>query len=194
MSVCPHCRRPLDKLNAQAQQRIEDLEHQVRLLSSKAAEAADRAADLEDELYRMANGQQAAINGRRRQSSAGGSGGLGRSLPFLGKKSSAEPANTDANEIDAELSRMKQQVQEEKRQRREAEAKVLRVNAELEELSQTLFEEANTMVASERKLRARAEEKLKIYQQRDEERNKRMLELEAAVDQFVNVGKLVTAK
>ncbi|KAK8219904.1 hypothetical protein M8818_000319 [Zalaria obscura] len=57
--------------------------------------------------------------------------------------------------------------------RQEAEKKVKEVNGELEDLSQNLFEQANEMVASERRAKAKLEERVAILEQRDKEKSRR---------------------
>jgi galactokinase len=93
----------------------------------------------------------------------------------------------------------------EQKARAEAEQKTRQINVEVEELSTTLFEQANEMVATERrqnaalkaqiqelekaggkvaevvgKENARLKERLQIMEQRDLERQKRLERLEAA--------------
>lgn len=107
---------------------------------------------------------------------------------------------SSAREQELEVSLAKEQ-----KARAEAEAKTQQVNVEVEELSATLFQEANDMVATERRenaaLRAqlkelqsagghiaemvgkeneRLKQKLQIMEQRDAERKKRLDKLEAA--------------
>lgn len=71
--------------------------------------------------------------------------------------------------------------------REEAEKKVAQVNNEIEDLSATLFEQANEMVATERKARAALEERVATLQQRDEQRAKRLERIDEAMKRLERV-------
>lgn len=55
------------------------------------------------------------------------------------------------------------------------------MSSELEELSAQLFQQANEMVAAERKARARLEERVEVLERREGEKRKRLERLEKAV-------------
>lgn len=62
-----------------------------------------------------------------------------------------------------------------------AEGKLNDTSNEVEELSVTLFEQANEMVAHERKMRARLEERVGELEKREEEKKRRLERLEASM-------------
>jgi hypothetical protein len=61
------------------------------------------------------------------------------------------------------------------------------MSAEMEELSGTLFQQANEMVATERRARAKLEERVKELEGREKERGKRLERLEGAVARIERV-------
>ncbi|PKS10793.1 hypothetical protein jhhlp_002550 [Lomentospora prolificans] len=65
--------------------------------------------------------------------------------------------------------------------REEAEARVKRTTAEIEELSAALFEQANEMVADERRARARLEERVEVLETRESAKRRRLELLEETV-------------
>lgn len=75
--------------------------------------------------------------------------------------------------------------------RQKAEVQVTQMSGELEDLSQTLFEQANTMVASERMARAKLEERVAVLEKRDVEKRKRLERLEGALKRIERVRGLL---
>jgi predicted RNase H-like nuclease (RuvC/YqgF family) len=76
--------------------------------------------------------------------------------------------------------------------RHEAEGKLNEASGELEELSAQLFMQANEMVATERKARAKLEERVALLESRDVEKRKRLERLELAMSRIERVrGMLV---
>lgn len=75
--------------------------------------------------------------------------------------------------------------------RQEAEKKVAEVNGEVEDLSATLFEQANEMVATERKARAKLEERLAVLEKRDKDKSRRLERIEAALRRLERVKTLL---
>lgn len=65
-----------------------------------------------------------------------------------------------------------------------AEGKVSEMNREVEDLSVQLFQQANEMVASERKARAKLEERVETLEKRDVEKRKRLERLESALNRI----------
>ena len=61
----------------------------------------------------------------------------------------------------------------------------------MEELSAQLFEQANEMVATERKARAKLEERIEILERRDVEKRKRLERLEGAMQRIERVRGLL---
>jgi hypothetical protein len=75
--------------------------------------------------------------------------------------------------------------------RKAAEGKLDETSREVEELSVSLFEQANEMVASERRARAKLEERVGVLERRDEEKKGRLQRLEGAVGRIERVGRLL---
>jgi len=72
-----------------------------------------------------------------------------------------------------------------------AEEKVAAVNQELEELTQSLFEEANAMVRTEKEKVARLEAKLQVLEAREEDKRRRLSELEKAIGRITRVRSIL---
>lgn len=64
-------------------------------------------------------------------------------------------------------------------------------SGELEELSTQLFMQANEMVATERKARAKLEERVAVLESRDYEKRKRLERLEGAMQRIERVRELL---
>lgn len=75
--------------------------------------------------------------------------------------------------------------------RQKAESSLLESQNELEELTAQLFGQANEMVATERKARAKLEERVKLLETRDGEKRKRLDRLEKAVERIERVRRMV---
>jgi predicted RNase H-like nuclease (RuvC/YqgF family) len=75
--------------------------------------------------------------------------------------------------------------------RQAAEKKLDEGSGELEELSAQLFMQANEMVATERKARAKLEERVEVLEKRDTEKRKRLERLEGAVQRIERVRGLL---
>ncbi|KAJ6261854.1 hypothetical protein Dda_2653 [Drechslerella dactyloides] len=76
---------------------------------------------------------------------------------------------------------------EERRHREIAEKKLNEVKNELEDLSVSLFQQANEMVSSERRARARLEERVTMLEQRDVDKRVRLEMLEKGFDRIQRV-------
>lgn len=72
-----------------------------------------------------------------------------------------------------------------------AEKKITEVENELEDLSATLFQQANEMVATERKARAKLEERVAMLEKRDKDKSRRLEMIEAALNRLERVKKLL---
>ena len=131
------------------EERERDLRNQVTSLNGKLVTSFNRISDLEDELSIAHNRilahttHIAELHKEREQH-----------LFALNTGLLVEKAH-----VTAEMQRMMDRVLDETAQRGKAESDKTRIEAELEELSASLFNEANKMVAVERLERARAEEK-----------------------------------
>lgn len=85
------------------------------------------------------------------------------------RKPSSNQVNGTAGQPVAREKELEEKVVKEQTARIAAEQKVKEVNAEIEELSTTLFQQANEMVAAERKENAALAEKIKTLGQRQEQ-------------------------
>lgn len=75
--------------------------------------------------------------------------------------------------------------------RQAAESRVSKANEELEELSAQLFTEANEMVATERKARAKLEERVAVLERRDQEKRTRLEVLESRLGRIERVREML---
>lgn len=105
----------------------------------------------------------------------------GMSSPHLPAPASPTPSTDDLMEA---LSR-------EQTLRLSAESKLNETSREVEELSVSLFEQANEMVANERRARAKLEERVGILEKRDEEKRNRLSILEGAMGRIERVRGLL---
>lgn len=71
--------------------------------------------------------------------------------------------------------------------RQKAEGQANQMSVEIEELSVTLFQQANDMVAEERRARAKLEERIEILEKRDTEKRQRLERLEGALKRIERV-------
>ncbi|KAH6724174.1 putative rab guanine nucleotide exchange factor SEC2 [Leptodontidium sp. 2 PMI_412] len=198
VSACPNCGIGLPDHSAiaeDAQKQIEDLQAQVRLLTQKATNAVDRWADYEDEIQELKaqNARTSEEAARAETSSPNRSSYLpvqNRLSSFLARKSTpnlknpAPPNTPSATDLAAALTR-------EQALRQAADKKLDEASGELEELSAQLFMQANEMVATERKARAKLEERVAVLESRDGEKRKRLERLEGAVARIERVRGLL---
>lgn len=75
--------------------------------------------------------------------------------------------------------------------RQAAERKLDEGSGELEELSTQLFQQANEMVANERRARAKLEARVEVLEKRDVEKRKRLERLESAMSRIERVRGLL---
>ncbi|EHA58444.1 hypothetical protein MGG_08627 [Pyricularia oryzae 70-15] len=204
---------------ADAQRQIEDLRLQVRTLNEKAAVAVEKWASYEDELARLRRQlktSSTAGSGNPPQTAepaaAGhriGSlwGGKTTSPPATARDRSSASSKMDKTTDDLLMVLSKEQqlrvtgdqtmddllvaLTREQQLRAAAEARELDASREVEELSASLFEEANEMVATERRARAKLEERVDILEKRDVEKKRRLERLELAVGRIERVKKLL---
>ena len=80
---------------------------------------------------------------------------------------------------------------EQKRLRKQAEGRLQQVTNELEELSASLFQQANQMVADERRARSKLEERVALLEKREKEKTARLGQLEVAVGRINRVKGLL---
>ncbi|KAF3771272.1 hypothetical protein M406DRAFT_336747 [Cryphonectria parasitica EP155] len=195
-----------------AQRQIDELQAQIRLLNTKATAAVDRWADYEDELSTLRRDLQ-----RERQGSVTpqtptvqtptSPPRLITGSPSAGVSSFATAAT---NRISALLSRNGQTLSytpgaspppstddlldaltREHGMRLAAEGKLNDTSREVEELSVTLFEQANEMVATERRARAQLEERVGELERRDKDKGRRLQRLESAMGRIERARNLL---
>lgn len=77
--------------------------------------------------------------------------------------------------------------------RQAAEGKLDEASGELEDLTAQLFQQANEMVANERKARAKLEERVVVLERRDGEKRARLEKLENAVGRIERVRGLLSS-
>ncbi|KAM5342532.1 hypothetical protein ACJ41O_013498 [Fusarium nematophilum] len=225
-SCCPGCgyALPLDPSQVQlieAQARIVDLENQVRLLNDKAAAAADRWADYEDELSRLRGQvppspppkQQQPVTPTNPRMSFLQSGTSRLSALLSPRKSHPDLTNINTNAPRPPNQRsassqsnhslqpppspspspedLLEALSREQNLRKEAEGRVAATSQEVEELSAALFEQANEMVAEERRARAKLEQRVDELERRDLEKRRRLEKLEGAMSRIERVRVLL---
>jgi len=218
-TLCPSCgsdTTTLEQTQSQllhAHARIAELESQVRLLNQKATAAVDRWADYEDELTRLRaqhGGEaptppppppknDASSSSSPIQNSEGGglsSGGIlqtgtNRLSSLLSRKSTPNLAQQQQQRTQPDTEDLIKALTREKSLRKEAEGRIAATSREVEELSASLFEQANEMVADERRARAKLEERVGELERRDREKRRRLERLESAMTRIERVRNLL---
>ncbi|QDS77392.1 hypothetical protein FKW77_006091 [Venturia effusa] len=199
MNICSAC-----GIDCDADQRtITQLQTQVKLLTEKATSAVDKLADYEDEIRRLKN-DFSADNKRDGQTTpvitppvteGAPTGGVfpGRFASFIGgRRSYPAPTPTPTDDRPSTASSQRESdlaaaLAKEHELRQKAEGQANQMSVEIEELSVTLFQQANDMVAEERKARAKLEERVEILEKRDAEKRKRLERLEGALKRIERV-------
>ncbi|KAI1096687.1 hypothetical protein F5B19DRAFT_1598 [Rostrohypoxylon terebratum] len=110
-------------------------------------------------------------------------------LPGAGHRPSASGVSVGTN-MSAERDLL-EELSRERELRAKAEGKLNDTSKEVEELSATLFEQANEMVATERRARAKLEERVSVLERRDVEKRDRLERLEGAMDRLERVRALL---
>ncbi|KAK2064614.1 ribosomal protein L32 [Colletotrichum caudatum] len=206
---CPSCGVVIEPPPAllEAQSRIADLEAQVRLLNQKAAAAIDRWADYEDELTRLriaasqtSTSPLAVIaapaptpSPTRTSFLSGGANRLSQLLSPRGMKSTPNlraPSPPAAGNPPS-TEDLREALSREQNLRLAAESRLSTTSQEVEELSVSLFEQANEMVATERRARARLEERVETLEKREQDKLRRLERLEGAVGRIQRVRSLL---
>lgn len=145
---------------------VKDLANQVTGLNEKLVKSFNRIADLEDD-YSDAQERIRSMSTKIKELEKERS----EHLDALNTGLLVEKAH-----VSSEMQRMMDRVIEETAQRGKAESDKSKIEAELDELSSSLFSEANKMVAVERLSRARAEEKSRNMEERLKDTEGIMLE------------------
>ena len=97
---------------------------------------------------------------------------------------SQPPPSTSSTPVDIELLN---ELERERTLRAKAEERALKVDSEIEELSVQLFSQANEMVATERKARAKLEERIEMLEKKDKDKMARLDRLEKAMSRLDRV-------
>ncbi|THW20519.1 hypothetical protein D6C93_03591 [Aureobasidium pullulans] len=194
--------------------RVASLEQQVAHLTQKGVEAADQLANYEEEIRNLktqanprvdsplgivAPTQQPAQSLSRNSSITSGKFSFltrtsslttaSKPLPKTSATSKSSPMAPSPSS--AALTDLQQALAKETKARMAAEKKYHELEQELEDLSATLFEQANEMVAKERKEKARLEERIKVLEERDMLSRKRLEMVEGALGRIERVRKLL---
>ena len=198
--LCPTCNNPPD-----SQSRLDNLEHEVVVLTEQSIAAANKLASYEEEIVTLRQQRSAAQAEAQHAKSASvelangsgaalgtgpGPGTLTRfaSFRYGVRKPSPSPGvvapSSDVSDLQERLAR-------ETAKRQEAEKKTEEVHAELEDLSAQLFEQANEMVATERRARSKLEERVRILEERDKDKSRRLEMIEGAVQRLERVKRLL---
>jgi hypothetical protein len=97
--------------------------------------------------------------------------------------------STSPTSIDVELLN---ELERERTLRAKAEARVQTVDSEIEELSVQLFSQANEMVATERRERAKLEERIALLEKKDKDKMARLERLENAISRLDRVKAMLS--
>lgn len=97
---------------------------------------------------------------------------------------SQPPSSTSSTPVDIELLN---ELERERTLRAKAEERALKVDSEIEELSVQLFSQANEMVATERRARAKLEERIELLERKDKDKMARLDRLEKAMNRLDRV-------
>ncbi|KAI1765974.1 hypothetical protein GGR53DRAFT_243420 [Hypoxylon sp. FL1150] len=108
-----------------------------------------------------------------------------------GGRGSISAHSTSASVVSASADDLMEALSREKELRVQAEGKLNDTSREVEELSATLFEQANEMVAQERRARATLEERVSVLERRDVEKRDRLERLEGAMGRLERVRSLL---
>lgn len=209
--TCPNCgtdlsqSHPVDTENAQ--RRVSELETQVKILTGKATAAVDKLADYEDELRQLKSSKAPTSdpNPNAQPSSRPTSAAGSQRNPLQSRIShllvsnrratsqppSSAPADQTAHSNSRENAELLTMLTREQSLRQAAESRVSQTNEELEELSAQLFTEANEMVATERKARAKLEERVAVLERRDKEKRTRLEVLESRLGRIERVREML---
>ena len=168
----------------------------------------DKAADLEDDLRLYKTGSPSSTNSiptsepssfaaqsrltnfiSARKASLWGTRAQVKTPPPYSRAHTPQrtPTPNARETLDSTNLPLEEQLATERSAREAAEEKVASMTLELEELTQSLFEEANAMVRIEREKSARLEARLAVMESREDEKRRRLTELEKAVERIMRV-------
>lgn len=190
------------KAAEEAQKRILELEAQVKILSDKASAAVDKLADYEDELQKLKRQQNNSPSHLLATPPAAvAQSPTTRLSSFLsittrrGAGPPSPPIDPDSRPSSSagllSTADLEKALSKEKTLRKQAEGRLQQVTNELEELSASLFQQANEMVADERRARSKLEQRVAQLEQREKEKVARLGQLEQAVGRINRVKGLL---
>ncbi|CAH0053283.1 unnamed protein product [Clonostachys solani] len=218
LPCCPNCGDSLPSPEetqaelSQAQARIAELETQIRTLNEKASAAAERWAGYEEQLTKLRSQDQAPPPPPPKNDPGAriprGPDGLaphhptrsftnpnlhvGDRPPQLHRINSVPTSQAqDTAPPDRQTRELLKALSREKLLRKEAEGRLTATSKEIEDLSVSLFEQANNMVADERRARAHLEERVGELEKRDVEKRRRLERLETALTRIKHVRTLL---
>lgn len=110
---------------------------------------------------------------------------------LTGRRGSAAPPSTAP--VPPADTVLLEQLERERALRAKAEERARKVDTEIEELSVQLFSQANEMVASERKARAKLEARVEQLEKKDKDKMARLERLEKAVSRIDRVKAMLAA-
>jgi hypothetical protein len=197
-----------------AQARIAELETHVFQLNQKATAAVDRWAEYEAELSKLrarlsSSPEPATMTTQSPTRSSFFQAGATRISALMYSRRSqpasppasnkplppVTPPPTDSSSPSRTPGRREEDLLEalnkEQMLRRAAEGRLNATNKEVEEHSVTLFEQANEMVATERRARAALEQRISELEKRDVEKKQRLDKLELAMNRIEKVKTLL---
>lgn len=197
-----------------------DLENRVQVLTQQSMESANTLASFEAEIHQLrhqlsAATTQAATAAQAPPTRDGSSAAQPqqktqqphthsvsvdevstRTPPTLARFASfrmggRKPSTTPSSNPSVDLGDLQGQLARETAARVEAEKKCEQANGELEDLSAQLFEQANEMVATERRARAKLEERVQVLEQRDKDKSRRLERIESGLRRLERVKALL---
>ncbi|KAF8243265.1 hypothetical protein K440DRAFT_613862 [Wilcoxina mikolae CBS 423.85] len=175
------------ELNTNEHSRISELEAEVKLLNDKVCAAENKLITYDTELRRLRppppglSPRTATFPAMPERSPSPAN----RISAFLFPSRSGGPPSPPPDCSPSELAK-------ERSLRMQAEERLQQVTSELEDLSASLFQSANEMVAEERRARSKLEERVVVLEKRDLEKRERLGVLERAVDRISRVREMLT--
>ncbi|UKZ83433.1 hypothetical protein TrVFT333_011241 [Trichoderma virens FT-333] len=216
-SCCPSCGfvippqhdEPPSTQLLDAQARIAELETHVFQLNQKATAAVDRWAEYEAELSKLraklsSSPEPSTQSPTRSSFFQAGATRISALMYSRRSQPASPPASkpmppvtpppTDSSPMrtpSRTTEDLLEALNKEQMLRRAAEGRLNATNKEVEELSVTLFEQANEMVATERRARAALEQRISELEKRDVEKKQRLDKLELAMHRIEKVKTLL---
>lgn len=213
-ACCPACGFASTDDVLSARQKIAELESIITDLNAKASDAIRRCAKYDEEIHNLrAQHRPTTPQGSQEPASSSQSPTLlqqstsrlssllypRKSTPnlradVLQRQNSLPLPNPPLSPGAASTEDLIEALTREQTLRKAAEGRLSATSKEVEELSASLFEQANEMVATERRARAKLEERVEELEKRDVEKRRRLERLEAAMARIERVRNLLDGK